>query len=100
MEVQPGDEAPTTGVYEQLNVFGTPTGEVVVAAIGEKMPAAARGFAWRKLADQLPADLRVRANEYRQMADTARMQSVMDSLHRLADRFDRLADLREWEQEI
>lgn len=99
MEVQPGDEAPTTGVYEKLNVFGTSTGEVAVVAIGEKMPRAARGFTWRKLSDQSPAELRARATEYRRMADAARTQSVMDSLRRLADRFDRLADLQEWEEE-
>jgi hypothetical protein len=46
-EHRPGAPAPRTGHYEELNVFGTPTGKVVHAEEGSKLPAAPRGFSWR-----------------------------------------------------
>jgi hypothetical protein len=50
-EHQPGDEAPHTGHYEELNVFGTPTGAVIHRHEGEMLPSAPRGFTWRRKAD-------------------------------------------------
>jgi hypothetical protein len=41
------------------------------------------------------AELRQRAAEYRRMADTARIEATVDSLLKLADRYDDLADQRE-----
>jgi hypothetical protein len=38
-EHQPGTEAPATGHYEELNVFGTPTGRLTHVQEGERPPA-------------------------------------------------------------
>jgi len=43
---RPGDPAPRAGRYRQLNVFGSPTGEVVEAAQGDRLPLAPRSFTW------------------------------------------------------
>ena len=44
---RPGAAASRTGHYEELNVFGNPTGKVVHAEEGSTLPAAPRGFSWR-----------------------------------------------------
>ena len=46
LEYPPGTQAPASGVYEQRNVFGAPTGDRVTLARGETLPAAPRGFTW------------------------------------------------------
>jgi hypothetical protein len=46
-EHRPGDPAPETGHYEELNVFGSPTGRVHHATDGESLPPSPRGFTWR-----------------------------------------------------
>ena len=46
-EYRPGAPAPSTGHYEELNVFGNPTGKSVHADEGSTLPAAPRGFSWR-----------------------------------------------------
>jgi hypothetical protein len=94
-EHQPGEPAPCSGAYEELNVFGTATGRVAVVAKDEALPSAARGFSWRPLSERSSAELRARAAEYRRMAATARTETVMESLRQLAERFDALADQRE-----
>ena len=94
-EHQPGERAPGPGEYEDLNVFGTPTGRISVVEKDEGLPAAARGFSWRPLGDRPVAEIRASAAEYRLMAGTARTAGVRDSLRRLAERFDSLADQRE-----
>jgi hypothetical protein len=48
VEHLPGDRAPATDHYEQLNIFGTPTGQVVQVTEGEPLPAAPRGYTWRR----------------------------------------------------
>ena len=53
MEHTPGEIAPTTGIYELLNVFGTPTGRLVYVTKGDPLPAAPRGYAWRYV-EELP----------------------------------------------
>ncbi|HTV27167.1 MAG TPA: hypothetical protein VMF32_05255, partial [Xanthobacteraceae bacterium] len=90
IEHQSGDPAPNSGEYEELNVFGTPTGRIAVVAKDEKLPAAGRGFTWRSLAEHTVAELRERAAEYRCMAETAMTATVQDSLHKLAKQFDAL----------
>ena len=45
----PGQPATCMGCYEELNVFGTPTGEVTHATEGQPLPAAPRGFTWRRV---------------------------------------------------
>jgi hypothetical protein len=46
--------APLTGHYEELNVFGTPTGTIVHGHAGEHLPCQPRGFAWQLRRERLP----------------------------------------------
>jgi hypothetical protein len=48
-EHQPGTHAPVSGRYEELNVFGTPTGKIEHVREGEQLPHAPRGFSWRQM---------------------------------------------------
>jgi len=96
----PGEVAPRSGVYEELNVFGTRTGRVVVVAKDEEFPAAARGFSWRPLSERSVAELRARAAEYRRLAETARTATVMDGLRKVAERIDAIADQRERDTDV
>ena len=48
-EYPPGMQAPSTGTYEQRNVLGTPTGVRITVSQGEVLPAAPRGFTWRRV---------------------------------------------------
>jgi hypothetical protein len=48
-EHQPGTHAPVTGEYEELNVFGTPTGRIERVREGERLPHGPLGFVWRRL---------------------------------------------------
>jgi hypothetical protein len=48
-EYPPGMRAPSAGVYEQRSVLGSPTGVRVIVAEGEELPAAPRGFTWRRV---------------------------------------------------
>ena len=48
-EHQPGDRAPVTAHYEELNVFGNHTGKVVHVTEGEPLPDAPRSFTWRRI---------------------------------------------------
>jgi hypothetical protein len=93
----PGVPAPDSGPYEELNVFGTPTGNTIFVLEGEKLPTGPRGFTWRPLADRSVPELRARADRYRAMAAAATDQQVADSLQKLAWRFDELAAQRERE---
>lgn len=45
----PGERAPETGRYEELNVFGTPTDKTTHAVQGEHLPRAPVGFTWRRI---------------------------------------------------
>lgn len=94
-EFQPGAIAPDSGLYEELNVFGTPTGRAVTVTQGETFPALPRGFSWRPLSSLSASELRARAQHYRQMAGTATTSMVMTELLKLATRFDALADQRD-----
>jgi hypothetical protein len=51
-EHQPGTHAPATGHYEELNVFGTPTGRLAHVREGERLPGSPRGFSWRQVTDE------------------------------------------------
>jgi hypothetical protein len=48
-EHQPGDRAPATAHYEELDVFGSPTGAVVHVREGDTLPGAPRSFMWRRI---------------------------------------------------
>jgi hypothetical protein len=48
-EYSPGMQAPSAGTYEQQNVLGTPTGVHITVSQGEVLPAAPRGFTWRRV---------------------------------------------------
>jgi hypothetical protein len=98
-EHEPGAPAPHSGGYEELNVFGTPTGRIEAVARDDALPTAARGFTWRPLSGYSAAELRARAATYRRMAATATTATVRDSLRKLAERFDTLADRREREEQ-
>jgi YjzC-like protein len=43
----PGDPAPKSGVYAEMNVFGSPTGRRVQLQAGQELPKAPREFHWR-----------------------------------------------------
>ena len=51
-EHEPGTLAPMTGLYEQLNVFGTPTGRVEHVRERERLPLGPRGFTWRPIEEE------------------------------------------------
>jgi hypothetical protein len=46
---QPGERASETGQFEELNIFGTPTGKIIDAQQGERLPILPRGFTWRRV---------------------------------------------------
>jgi len=46
--------APLTGHYEELNVFGTPTGKIIHGRAGERLPGQPRGFTWQLRREPLP----------------------------------------------
>jgi adenylate cyclase len=48
-ELDPTDDAPASGRYELLNIFGTPTSEAVSASEGERLPAVPLGYTWQSL---------------------------------------------------
>ena len=48
-EHRPGEPAPEHGHYEELNVFGTPTGRTTQAREGEALPQGPIGFTWRRI---------------------------------------------------
>ncbi len=96
-EFVPGEPAPSFGLYQELNVFGTPTGKVIVMVQEETFPTAPRGFKWRALTELSVSELRAKATQYRAMwPGTATTEAVMTALLQLAGRFDALANQREW----
>ena len=56
-ELTPTDDAPTSGRYELLNVFGTATGGTVYAREGERLPAAPPNYTWRLVAGDEPLEV-------------------------------------------
>jgi hypothetical protein len=42
----PGEFAPATGMYELVNIFGSPTGVRVSVPHGQPLPAAPHGHNW------------------------------------------------------
>jgi hypothetical protein len=80
-ELTPTDDAPTSGRYELLNVFGTATGEALYASEGERLPAAPRSYTWRLVAGDDPLDVarrRVLETEKR----VARQGSLVQQMER------------------
>ena len=47
IEVMPGEPAPVTGRYEELNVLGARTGKIHHVYAGQPLPPAPRNFSWR-----------------------------------------------------
>jgi hypothetical protein len=41
-----------TGHYEELNVFGSPTGRIEHVREGERLPHARRSFSWRHIEEE------------------------------------------------
>lgn len=87
-ELEPYVLAPCSGLFEELNIFGTPTGIMTARDEGEPLPGAPRGFRWRPLAELSVPELRARAAHYRDMAATATTQAVMEALLRIAERLE------------
>ena len=56
-EYAPNDNAPASGRYELLNIFGTPTDEGVSVSEGEPLPAAPLGYSWRLVANDEPLEV-------------------------------------------
>jgi hypothetical protein len=98
IEHRPGERAHVPGEYQELNIFGAPTGRVVHMMEGDELPAAPRGFTWRTLSQRSVTELRTQAEAYRRMAETATTTSVRTALQRISERFDALADQREREE--
>ena len=48
-EFPPGARAPSAGTYEERNVLGAPTGVRVTLRQDEMLPAAPRGFTWKRV---------------------------------------------------
>ena len=48
-EHQPGDCAPATAHYEELNAFGSVTGRAVHDREGDRLLGAPRSFTWRRI---------------------------------------------------
>ena len=94
-EYLPLSPAPHTGIFEELDVFGSPTGVVAFVNKGELLPGAPRSFTWRPLRELSLAELRARATEYREMAQAARTEQARQGLLRLSERFEELAEQRE-----
>ncbi len=94
-EFEPRTPAPHSGLFEEINIFGAPTGVTTFREAGEPFPGAPRGFAWRPLAELSISQLRARAARYREMAATATTTEVMSGLSKIAERLDALADQRE-----
>lgn len=55
-EFHPGDPAPASGVFEELNIFGTPTGRTAQVEIGEPLPTAPVGVGWVLVVRDLPSE--------------------------------------------
>jgi hypothetical protein len=73
---QPGDDAPHTEHYEELNVFGSPTGTVVHRLQGEPLPSSPRGFTW----------LAIKTTNEQRRQSAANAHALADSLPDSADR--------------
>jgi hypothetical protein len=54
LHIQPGEPVRRTGVYQEHNVFGTPTGRRVRLTEGDRLPLSPLGFTWTLLSR--PAD--------------------------------------------
>ena len=50
---------------------------------------------WRPLSERSIPELRAQAAKYRGMADTATTEEIMNSLRRLAEQLDEMADCRD-----
>ena len=51
-EHQPDTHVAVSGHYEELNIFGTPTGRAEHVREGERLPHAPRGFSGRQIEEE------------------------------------------------
>lgn len=93
----PDENARSSGQYQELNIFGAPTGRIALMTEGDRLPSSPRGFSWRPLAERSASELRAEGNKYRRMAETATTMEVAASLRKIADRLDAMADQKERE---
>ena len=47
LEHRPDEQASASGLYHEINIFGTPTGRSVSTERGEQLPHGPLGFGWR-----------------------------------------------------
>jgi hypothetical protein len=80
-EHDPNDDAPASGRYELLNVFGTATGEIVSAGKGERLPAAPLGYRWRLVAVDEPLEV-ARRHVLEAERRVARQESLIQQMER------------------
>jgi hypothetical protein len=80
-EHDPSDEAPASGRYELLNVFGTATGETVSAGAGERLPRAPLGYRWRLVAAGKPLEV-ARQHILEAERRIARQESLIQRMER------------------
>jgi len=97
-EHSPYSRAPETGIFEEIDPFGSATGAFAFVLEGDFLPGAPRSFAWRALGELSALALRLRGQECRKRADAAGSQAVVDNLLALAERFDELAHRHEQEE--
>lgn len=91
-EFEAGDHAPAAGLYLQLNVLGTLTGETVEMQQGEMLPALPRGFSWKPLSAHTTVGLFQLAVHHRNTAKTASARQTRDHHLRLSQVFEGLAE--------
>ena len=48
LEYKPNEKAPISGIYELLNIFGSPHGKTAFVCQGERLPLAPRDYTWRQ----------------------------------------------------
>ena len=56
LEHRPGERASASGLYHEINIFGTPTGRSVSAERGEQLPHGPLGFGWRFTGEERNGD--------------------------------------------
>jgi hypothetical protein len=92
MDISPARWCASAIVFEELNVFGTATGNTILLLRGEEPPPPQYEFTGHPLRERPAVELRERAREYRRMARTATTAETQEALLRLAGKFDVLAN--------
>jgi hypothetical protein len=92
-DLRPLSPAPRGGLFEEINLFGAPTGVMTRVNRGEALPGAPRGFTWRPLPDVPREELLRRAESVREMANRLEISRAREALFRLATGLEGLAHM-------